>query len=111
MFPPRDAEAPSQTQTAHAGPQDDEDDEAPCQPMPNQIVAPQITDAITQANVTSLGSGPAISVVQSYLSMSQAQGVLFANMVSNQQQLAIASHATTVEAVSKILNLGGGSRK
>ncbi len=65
----------------------------------------QITDGLTQANVTVLGNGPAVSVVQSYLSLAQAQGVLFANMVNNQQQLATAGHAAMTEGVIQILSL------
>ena len=66
---------------------------------------PQITDGVTQANVTTLGSGPAVSTVQTLLSLSQAQGVLFANMVNNQQQLSMAGHAAITEGVIQLLSL------
>ncbi len=68
-------------------------------------VNPQITDSVTQANVEVLSVGPAISAVQSYLSLSQAQGVLFANMVNNQQQLAMAGQVAVVEGIIQLVNL------
>ena len=68
-------------------------------------VNPQITDSVTQANVEVLSVGPAISAVQSYLSLSQAQGVLFANMVNNQQQLAMAGQVAVVEGIIQLFGL------
>ncbi len=65
----------------------------------------QISDAITQANVTTLGNSPAVSVDQTYLALSQAQGDLFANMVNNQQQLSMSSHAAVIESALQIFNL------
>ncbi len=65
-----------------------------------------VTDSVTQANVTSLGNAPAVSVDQTYLSQAQAQGVLFANMVNNQQQLAMAGQATAIESTVQIYNMG-----
>ncbi len=66
----------------------------------------QVTDAVTQANVTVLGHGPAVSVGQSFYSQSQAQGILFANMVNNQQQLATAGQASMLESALKIYKIG-----
>lgn len=79
---------------------------------PSSTVSPQITDALTQANVTSLGIGPAFAIVQSFLAHSQAQGVLFANMVQEHQQLSTAGLAATVQSVIQILgtnNKSGGT--
>ncbi len=72
-------------------------------------VNPQITDSVTQANVEVLSVGPAISAVQSYLSLSQAQGVLFANMVNNQQQLAMAGQVAVVEGIIQLFGLNKAS--
>mgnify|MGYP000275952329 CR=1 FL=1 len=66
----------------------------------------QITDAVTQANVTVLGQGPAVSVGQSFYSQSQAQGILFANMVNNQQQLATVGQVSMLESALKIYKIG-----
>ncbi|HYB57311.1 MAG TPA: RebB family R body protein [Alphaproteobacteria bacterium] len=71
-------------------------------------VSAQITDAVTQANVASLGIGPAFAIVQSFLAQSQAQSVLFANMVQEHQQLGTAGLAATVQSVIQLLGVGGG---
>ena len=71
-------------------------------------VNPQITDSITQANVAAVSISPAISAMQSYLSLSQAQGVLFANMVSNQQQLAMSGQVAVVEGIIQLFGLNRG---
>ncbi|MDP2696884.1 RebB family R body protein [Thalassospira sp.] len=72
----------------------------------NTSVDEQITDGITQTNTAVIGSGPAMGAMQSYLAQAQAQGILFSNMVNEQQQLAVASLATTVEAARSTLNMG-----
>lgn len=74
-------------------------------------VNPQITDSISQANVATLSNSPAISAMQSYLSLSQAQGVLFANMVNNQQQLAMASQVAVVESIIQLFNINDSNRQ
>ena len=71
-------------------------------------VNPQITDSVTQANVAAVSISPAISAMQSYLSLSQAQGVLFANMVSNQQQLAMSGQVAVVEGIIQLFGLNKG---
>jgi hypothetical protein len=71
-------------------------------------VNPQITDSVTQANVAALSISPAVSAMQSYLSLSQAQGVLFANMVNNQQQLAMAGQVAVVEGIIQLFGLNKG---
>ena len=71
-------------------------------------VNPQITDSVTQANVAALSISPAVSAMQSYLSLSQAQGVLFANMVNNQQQLAISGQVAVVEGIIQLFGLNKG---
>lgn len=68
-------------------------------------VNPQITDSVTQANVAAISISPAVSAMQSYLSLSQAQGVLFANMVNNQQQLAMAGQVAVVEGIIQLFGL------
>ncbi|NIZ03280.1 RebB family R body protein [Thalassospira lucentensis] len=68
----------------------------------------QITDSVTQTNTTIIGSGAAMGAMQSYLSQAQAQGILFANMVNEQQQLAVASLATTMECAKSTLSIQEG---
>ncbi|BDZ71400.1 RebB family R body protein [Methanobacterium petrolearium] len=45
---------------------------------------------------------PAVSNANLYLSFAQQQGILFANMVNNQQQSFMISQAATVESVQQI---------
>lgn len=72
----------------------------------NTEVNEQITDGVTQTNTAVIGSGPAMGAMHTYLAHAQAQGVLFANMVNEQQQLAVASLATTMEAARSTLGSG-----
>lgn len=63
----------------------------------------RITDAVAQANVKVVGEAPALSLAQSYLAASQANAVLFANMISQQQQLAIGGTTTLLEEIRRNL--------
>jgi len=65
-------------------------------------VSPQVTDSVTQANVLVLGNGQAYSLAQSTLAMSQAQSVLFANMVSCQQQQTLVNSAGISKGVNQL---------
>lgn len=67
---------------------------------------PQITDSITQASVVGIASTPAYGLAQSQLALAQSQAALFANMVSGQQQQAIAGDAAITQCVSQLLNGG-----
>jgi hypothetical protein len=75
------------------------------------LTSAQVTDALTQVDVATLGNAAVVAVAQAYLASSQANCVLFANMVHAQQQTAMASHVSTVEAVNKTLGkVSGGGR-
>lgn len=74
----------------------------------NEEVAPQITDAVSQANVTALGHTPSFALAQTNLSFAQAQGVLFANMISEQQQASTSSAAATAKSIQQLF---GKSKK
>ena len=64
-----------------------------------------ITDAVTQSSVATVASTPGLSVAQSYLSASQANAVLFANLVAEQHRHAVSSHAATnSDNIGKILD-------
>jgi len=71
----------------------------------------QVTDGLTQTNLTVLGSGPSLAIVQSAMSLAQAQGVLFANMISNQQQLALSSNAAMTEGIMQLYAPGGNGNQ
>jgi hypothetical protein len=69
----------------------------------NKVVHPQITDAVTQASGHVLGLGPAMAAISAYMGQAQAQSVLAANMVNQQQQLALTSLASTVRNVGTLM--------
>lgn len=71
-------------------------------------VNPQITDAVSQTNVKILGEAGAIAIAQNYLAASQANNILFANMVSNQMNGAMSAQAAAVEGALKLLRPGRG---
>jgi len=68
------------------------------------IVSPQVTDGLTQANVTVLANTPAYALAQSDLALAQSQGVLFANMVSGQQQHSTAGSAAIMKGILELFN-------
>lgn len=67
-------------------------------------VNPQVTDGVTQANVSVLANTPSYALAQSELALAQSQGVLFANMVSTQQQQAIAGSAAITKGIVNLFN-------
>ena len=72
----------------------------------NKAVNLQITDAVTQTSHHVLGLGPATAAINAYLGQTQAQAVLAANMVSQQQQHAITSMTATMRNVAQLLGCG-----
>jgi hypothetical protein len=68
-------------------------------------VNPQITDAVTQANVKVLGEAPAMAMGVIYQSLANATGILFENAVSAQQQQNIAAQAATNQGVIQIYSV------
>ena len=67
--------------------------------MSNKEVDDQVTDGVTQGNMMVLGSGPALALAQTELALAQSQSVLFANMVSGQQQQSLANGAAITRGV------------
>ena len=65
----------------------------------------QITDAVTQSNVTVLGDSPAMAMGAIFQSLAHSTGILYENAVSAQQQLAIASQAATNQGVIQIYSI------
>jgi len=64
----------------------------------------QITDSISQANVTVLGDAPAVALSLVYQSLAQATGLAAQNAVAAQQSLAAIGQAATASAIAMILN-------
>ncbi len=65
----------------------------------------QITDSVTQANVKVLGDAPAMAMGSIFQSLAHSTGILYENAVGSQQQLAIASQASTNQGVIQIYSI------
>lgn len=71
-------------------------------------VNPQITDAVTQTNVSTVGQAPAVALGQLLQSTSHALSLLLLNATHAQQQTAITAQAATTASVQALLGLGEG---
>ncbi len=65
----------------------------------------QITDAVTQSNVTVIGEAPAMALSSLYQTMAHSLGLMFENAVSAQQQQNILAQAATTQGVMQIYAL------
>ena len=63
-----------------------------------------VSDSVAQTNLMTLGLGPAMAMVNSYMAHSHSQSVLFANAVQQQQREALAGLSTASESAKRILN-------
>ncbi|HYB57310.1 MAG TPA: RebB family R body protein [Alphaproteobacteria bacterium] len=72
--------------------------------MANAVEA-QVTDAVAEANLATIGNGIPLSSTQSFLASTSAQGTVFASAVRQQRELAIAGLAATVKGAAQILAL------
>lgn len=70
-----------------------------------ETVNPQITDAVTQANVKSVAESPAIAMGSIYQSLAHATGLLFENAVSQQQQQNALAQAAANQGIMQIYSL------
>ena len=71
----------------------------------NSSVNPQVTDAVTQANVDVVGQAPAMSMGSVYQSMGQSLSILYANSVAAQQNQSTLQQAATNQGVMQIYAL------
>ena len=71
----------------------------------NDIVNPQITDAVTQTNVKVLAESPAMAMSSVYQAMAHSTGLLFENAVAAQQQQAVLAQAATTVGVMQLYGL------
>ncbi len=63
----------------------------------------QITDAVTQSNISVLGNAPAEALGSLFLAASHAQGLAAANAVAAQQQAFSLAQAVTTRCVMALL--------
>jgi Killing trait len=72
-------------------------------------VNPQITDAVTQANVKVLADAPAMAMGAIYQSIAHSVGILLENAVTAQQQQSIIAQAAATQGVVQIYSLDAAS--
>ncbi len=69
----------------------------------------QITDAVTQSNLTVLGNAPAQSMATAYQILAQSVGVSMQNAVANQQNMNTIDAAIVSQGISLLFNLDGSA--
>ncbi|MBI2512663.1 MAG: RebB family R body protein [Opitutae bacterium] len=65
----------------------------------------QITDAVSQANLLTVGSAPAVALGSLYVTTTHALGLAAHNATTNQQLLSITAQAATTRGVAKLISL------
>ncbi len=75
-------------------------------PNPEGTAAGPSVNQVDEANLITLGLGPALAVANAYLAQSHAQQILFTNSVQQQQNGAIEGLAVTVKSAHQILSIG-----
>jgi len=68
-------------------------------------VSPQITDAVTQANVKVLAEAPAMAMGSIYQAMAHSTGMMFQNSVNTQQQQNMLQQAATTQGVIQMYSV------
>ena len=69
----------------------------------------QITDSVTQANVTTLGQAPAVAMANLYQATAQALANAAHNATTAQQQTNITAQAATTMGVAMLLSVDTAS--
>ncbi|MBO6827264.1 MAG: RebB family R body protein [Sneathiella sp.] len=69
----------------------------------------QITDSITQANVSNLAEAPAVSMANTYQVFGQVVGASMQNAVSNQQSASTIDLAVATQGTSVLYNLSAST--
>jgi hypothetical protein len=64
-----------------------------------------VADTMTAMNLGSLSLAPAVAIDQTLFAQSQAQGVLFANMLTEQQNTFVTGHAAAIKATAEIYGI------
>lgn len=68
-------------------------------------VSPQITDAVTQANVKVVAESPAVTIGQLYQTAVHSTGLMFENSVAAQNNQNILAQAATTQGVMQIYSI------
>ena len=75
--------------------------------MPD-LVSPQVTDAVTQANVKVLGESPAMAMGVVYQSLGQAVAMMLDNATQAQQQTQMVARVAMGKIVEGIVKISVG---
>jgi hypothetical protein len=67
----------------------------------------QITDAITQSNITVLGDAPAVAMGSLYQVAAHALGLALQNATAAQQQMNMTAQAATTLGITMLLSSSG----
>jgi hypothetical protein len=67
-------------------------------------VSPQVTDAVTQALLLILGSGPSLAAYDGLLQAQAANGLMYHNAVANQQKTTLLGMAMTAKCVRYMMD-------
>ncbi len=70
-----------------------------------------VIDGVSQTNLTVLGNNPALALAQASLSLTNANSVLFANMVSSQQQQSMVNNTVVSQGVKLLTKRKGQSNE
>ena len=73
--------------------------------MPELTVSPQVTDAVTQANVKVVAEAPAMAMGNVYQTMAHSTGLMFENAVNAQNQQNVLAQAATTQGVMQIYSV------
>lgn len=68
-------------------------------------ISKKATDTVAETNTMVLGVNPALTIDQTLMAQSQAQGALFANMVSEQKRLVEAGQAAAIQNAADIIGI------
>lgn len=66
----------------------------------------QVTDSVTQGNLSVVGESPAVALSTLYQMAAQSFGLMMQNAVSAQQQAAVTAQAATTRCVMQLLSGG-----
>ncbi|MEI9886876.1 MAG: RebB family R body protein [Rhizomicrobium sp.] len=69
----------------------------------------QITDAVTQANVTVLGDAPSMAMGNLFQVAAQSFGLMMQNAAAAQQQVNITAQAATTQGVALLYSTGAAA--
>lgn len=69
------------------------------------LVPDQVTDSVASANTLTMGLNAVYAMDQGFLAHSQAHGVLFANMINEQQQFIAAGQAASIKMAADLYGI------